>query len=133
MGSSVPGLKKKTFYVTKTKECRGKKRCLSFPPPWEFQTSISNLRAPGPFCRLRDPSLLINLPRNLFSHFTLRRLIFMPTWNIHFSSALMLIPDRLAKLKHRARRSFNAYSMSTCSCYSVPISCVKIIKCLESF
>lgn len=27
------------FYVTKTKECREeKKRCLSFSPPWEFQT-----------------------------------------------------------------------------------------------
>ena len=43
------GLKEKKFYVTKTKECRRKKRCLSFPPPWEFQTPISTSRASDPF------------------------------------------------------------------------------------
>ena len=48
--SSVWGLKKITFYVTKTKECRGKKKkSLSFPPPWEFQTSIFSSRVQTPF------------------------------------------------------------------------------------
>ena len=40
------GLKKKMFYVTKTKECR--KKCLSFPPPREFQTPIASSKAPDP-------------------------------------------------------------------------------------
>ena len=50
--------------MTKTKEWREKKRCLSFPPPWEFQTPVSTLRASDPFLLLGDPGLLINLPRN---------------------------------------------------------------------
>ena len=54
--------------MTKTKECRGEKRGLSFPPPWEFQTPISSLRAPDLFLLLRDPGLLVNLPRNWLSH-----------------------------------------------------------------
>ena len=35
------------FYVSKTKECRGKKWCLSFSPISEFQTPISSSRFPG--------------------------------------------------------------------------------------
>ena len=42
------------MYVTKTKECREKKM---------FVLS-SSLRIPGPYLLLRDPKLLINLPRN---------------------------------------------------------------------
>ena len=49
------GLKEKNL---QTKECKGKKRCLSFLPPWEFQTPLS----------LGTPGLLINLPRNRLSH-----------------------------------------------------------------
>ena len=46
--------KKQTFNVSKTKEWRGeKKKKVSFPPPWEFQTPIP-LGTSGP---------LINLPR----------------------------------------------------------------------
>ena len=56
------------FYVTKTKECRGKKIRLSFPLPWEFQTPISSSRVLDPSLLLRDPRLLINLPRNWLSH-----------------------------------------------------------------
>ena len=44
-----------------------KKRCLFFPPPWEFQTTVCASRAPDSFL-LRDPRLLINLPRNWLSH-----------------------------------------------------------------
>ena len=52
------------FYMTKTKECRLKKKnSLSFPPPWEFQTPISTSRVPDPSLLLGDPRLLINLPR----------------------------------------------------------------------
>ena len=51
---------------TELKECR--KRNLSFPPPWEVQTRISSSRAPDHFPLLGDPGLLINLPRNWFSH-----------------------------------------------------------------
>ena len=43
----------KTFY----KECRVRKKSLSFPPPWEFQTPLS----------LGTSRLLINLPRNWLS------------------------------------------------------------------
>ena len=56
------------FYVTKTKECREKKIHLSFPLPWEFQTPISSLRVLDPSLLLRDPGLLVNLPRNWLSH-----------------------------------------------------------------
>ena len=51
------GFKEKTFYVTKTKECRGgkKKKILSFLPPWESQTPISTSRAPDPFLLLGGP------------------------------------------------------------------------------
>ena len=45
-----------------------KKRILSFPPPWEPQTTISTSRTPDPFLLLRDPRLLINLPRSWLSH-----------------------------------------------------------------
>ena len=37
-----------------------KKRCLSFPPPWEFHTPISSWGT---------PRLLINLPRNRLSQY----------------------------------------------------------------
>ena len=69
--SSVLGLKgKKMFYVTNTKECsegKKKKGHLSFPAPWEFQTSVSFLRAPGPSLLLGDPGRRINLRRNWLS------------------------------------------------------------------
>ena len=48
-----------------------KKRCLSFPPPWELQTPSSSSRAPGPPLLLGDPQLPINLPRNWLSQFFL--------------------------------------------------------------
>ena len=55
-----------------TEECRGKKkRCLSSPPPWEFQTPISASRAPDPSL-LGDPGLLINLPGNWLSQWEAR-------------------------------------------------------------
>ena len=44
------------------------KNSLSFPPPWQFQTPISSLKAPDPSLLLRDPGILINLPRNWLSH-----------------------------------------------------------------
>ena len=49
--------------MSKTKECRGKKRCLFFPS-WESQTPFSSSEAPDPSVLLGDPGLLINLPRN---------------------------------------------------------------------
>ena len=52
-------------YIILTKECR--KKPLSFPPPWEFQTLISSLRAPDSFLLLGDLGLLINLPRDWLS------------------------------------------------------------------
>ena len=45
-----------------------KKTRLSFPPPWEFQTSIFSLRTPNPSLCLRDPGLFISQPRNWLSH-----------------------------------------------------------------
>ena len=45
------------------------KKCLSFFSTWELQTPVSSLKAPDPFLLLRDPGLLINLPRNWFSQF----------------------------------------------------------------
>ena len=45
-----------------------KKKDLSFPPTWEFQTPISSSRAPDPFLLLRNPGLLINLPGDWLSH-----------------------------------------------------------------
>ena len=58
------------FYVTKNKECRGKKKCLSFSPPWEFQTPLSFSSPQGPQTPLSlgTPGRLINLPRNWLSH-----------------------------------------------------------------
>ena len=53
-------------YIILTKECR--KKSLSFPLSWEFQTPISFLRAPDPFLLLGDPGLLIDLPRNWLFH-----------------------------------------------------------------
>ena len=56
------------FYVTKTKECRGKKqRSLSFSPLWESQIPISSLKAPDIFLLLGDPGVLINLPTHWLS------------------------------------------------------------------
>ena len=46
---------------------RERKKSLSFPLSWEFQTLISFLRNLGPFLLLRDPRLLINFPRNWLS------------------------------------------------------------------
>ena len=48
---------------------RGKKKKghLSFPAPWEFQTSVSFLRAPGPSLLLGDPGRRTNLRRNWLS------------------------------------------------------------------
>ena len=92
MWSSVPGLKKKMFYVTKTKECRGKKkRCLSIPPPWEFQIPISSSRALDPFFLFGDPGLLINLPRNLLSR--LHQLIFQLVlpYTLYFTTGVLSI------------------------------------------
>ena len=40
------------------------KKCLSFPPPWEFQNPLS----------LGTPRLLINLPRKWFSHSSVSQL-----------------------------------------------------------
>ena len=37
---------------------------MSLFPPWELQTCISSLKAPDPSLHLRDPGLLVNLPRN---------------------------------------------------------------------
>ena len=74
--SKIPGLVRrfllrrsksssKIHCYTKTKQCR--KEHLSFPP-WEPQTPFSFSRAPDPFLLLRNPGLLINLPRNWLSH-----------------------------------------------------------------
>ena len=51
----------------KIKEC-SKKKCLSFSLPLELQTPISSLRAPDLSLHLRDPRLVIILPRNGLSH-----------------------------------------------------------------
>ena len=45
--------------MSKTKEWRGeKKKKVSFPPPWEFQTPLSS----------ETPGLLINLPNNWLTY-----------------------------------------------------------------
>ena len=64
----ISGLKEKNHYMwLRLRNVEGKKS-LSFPPPWEFQTPISSSKAPDPSFLLRDPGLLINLPRNWLSH-----------------------------------------------------------------
>ena len=60
---------------------RKKKRYLSFPPPWEFQTPVFSSRAPDPSFLLRDPRLLINLPRNWLSQS--QDLIFKSSFRVH--------------------------------------------------
>ena len=52
--------------MAKTKEYLGGEKSLSFPPPWEPQTSVSTSRAPDPFLLLRSPGLFINLLSYLF-------------------------------------------------------------------
>ena len=54
------------FYVTKTKECGGKKTFVLLPR--EFQTPISTSGAPDPFLLFGDSGLLVNLPRNWLTH-----------------------------------------------------------------
>ena len=71
--------------MTKTKKCRGEKKSLSFPPPWEFQTLLSTLRAPDPFLLLQNPGLVINLPRNWCKNILLENMLsitFMPPLTI---------------------------------------------------
>ena len=47
--------------MTKTKESREreKKRCLSFPPPWEFQTTSPLLEPQTPLSSLVTPDFLL--------------------------------------------------------------------------
>ena len=47
-----------TLLLYNPKECRERRKSLSFLPPWEFQTPLS----------LGTPRLLINLPKKWLSH-----------------------------------------------------------------
>ena len=80
-------------YIILTKEC--KKQLLSFPPPWEFQTPISSLRAPDPYLLLEDPVLLLNLPRNLLCQFSSVQLLshvrlFATPWTAAYQASLSI-------------------------------------------
>ena len=84
-------------YIILTKECR--KKLLSFPPPWEFQTPISSLRAPDPYLLLEDPVLLLNLPRNLLCQFSSVQLLshvrlFATPWTAAYQASLSITNSR---------------------------------------
>ena len=55
----------KCFMLLRLRNVEGKKKCLSFLPPWEFQTPIFASRVPCLF--LGDPGLLISFPRHCLS------------------------------------------------------------------
>ena len=68
------------------KEKKNKNKCLSFSPPWEFQTPISSSKAPDPSLLLGDLGLLINLPWNWLSHSYYWFELFPPTYHVSFNN-----------------------------------------------